>query len=271
MAEKHRDHCLVLDVRDEEKFRTGHLPDSGNVPLMELTDRRSELPIRDSPLLVVGADDGQAGSAAAALEGMGFTTVSWLAAPIETLRDGLSDRAAAAPLWRPSPFLAEVLPLLPRGRAIDLASGSGRDAVFLAQHGYEVEAWDIDPEALGWGSGLATRNGVTITTVHCDLERPDPPLAAEHYDLIVCMRFLCRPIFPHLSRALALGGMLVYETYRLGQEQFGKPRRPQFLLDPGELRRAFEGLEVLRYEEPSPPGGPWTSRLLARKPKLTGA
>ncbi len=265
MAEACRSEHLVLDVRDEESFRAGHPSGSGNVPLTEFKLRRGELPDRETAVLVVGASAEQAAAAAATLVVLGFSAVSWLAAPIEALRDGLSDHSAPAPLWRPSPFLAEELPLVPRGRAVDLACGSGRDAVFLAQHGFTVEALDIDPEALSWASALAARNGVTITTLCCDLEQPNPPLPEDAYDLVVCMRFLHRPLFPTIVRALKPGGYLVYETYRVGQERFGKPRRQQFLLEPGELRRVFESLEVLRYEEPSPPEGPWTARLVARK------
>ena len=70
-----------------------------------------------------------------------------------------------------------------------------------------------------------------------------------------------------MARALAPGGHLVYETYRVGQERYGRPRRAQFLLRPGELEGAFVGLgcEVLRYEETDPPGGPLTARLWARR------
>jgi SAM-dependent methyltransferase len=168
-------------------------------------------------------------------------------------------------LWRPAPFLEEVLPQLPRGRAADLAAGSGREAVFLAMHGFEVEAWETAPEALDRATALAARHGVAIAPVACDLEAGAPPLPDERYRLIVCFRFLHRPLFPAMIRALAPGGHLVYETYRVGQERFGRPRRPQFLLEPGELARGFGELEILRYEEPDPLEGPFTARLLARK------
>jgi len=96
---------------------------------------------------------------------------------------------------------------------------------------------------------------------------PPPALPEAAYALVTCFRYLHRPLFPVMAAALAPGGHLVVETYRDGQQQFGKPKRPRFLLRPGELREAFAALELIRYDEPSPPGGPWTARLLARRPR----
>ena len=98
-----------------------------------------------------------------------------------------------------------------------------------------------------------------------DLEQPDLALPVAHYQLVVVFRFLHRPLFPAIERALAPGGWLVYETYRIGQERYGRPRSRKFLLEPGELAAAFPGLAVVRYEEPEPAGGPVAARLLARR------
>ena len=91
-------------------------------------------------------------------------------------------------------------------------------------------------------------------------------LTPGHYRLVTVFRYLHRPLFPVIEGALAPGGWLVYETYREGQERFGRPIRARFLLGPGELSSAFPGLSVVRYEEPEPDGGPVTARLLAFKP-----
>jgi len=257
---------VVLDVRDEAAFTAGHLAGSGHVPLSELKARRAELPPRESPVLIVGDDAGHAARAAERLRTMEFRTVAWLAATLAQVPGGEVDRGPAARLWRPASFLEEVLPHLPRGRAADLAAGSGREAVFLAMNGFTVEAWEAAPEALERARALAARHEVRITAVPCDLEAVTPPLPAAAYRLIVCFRFLHRPLLPAIARALEPGGHLVYETYRVGQERLGRPRRRQFLLEPGELRLAFADLEVLSYEEPDPPEGPITARLLARRP-----
>jgi SAM-dependent methyltransferase len=254
----------VLDVRAECAFHNGHLEGSGSIPITDLRARRSELPPREKRILVVAGDAVSAAEAAADLTTMGLPHVYWLDARLSELDGGLASRGPAARLWRPAPFLEEVLPAIPRGLAADLASGAGREAVFLATKGFEVEAWDSDATALGWATALATRHGATIKTIECDLESPEPPLAPARYQLVVCFRFLYRPLFPIIARSLAPGGHLVYETYRVGQERFGRPRRRQFLLESGELVRAFAELEILRYEETNSPAGPLTARLLAR-------
>ncbi|MBI3539599.1 MAG: hypothetical protein HY076_04945 [Candidatus Eisenbacteria bacterium] len=85
--------------------------------------------------------------------------------------------------------------------------------------------------------------------------------------MVTVFRFLHRPLFPAIERAIAPGGFLVYETYRRGQERFGRPKHPRFLLDDGELATAFPSLSVEHCEEPSPAEGPITARLLARRPR----
>lgn len=271
---------VVLDAREAEAFAHGHLAGSGHIPRGDFAARRSELPPRDAAILVVAEDASAAAAAAAALEALEYAAVSFLDAPLAALPGGLADRAPAAILWRPAPFLEEVLPLVSRPRgtapgsgarpapllALDLACGAGRDAVFLARHGFEVEGWDRAPEALERAHDLARRHGVTLRTERRDLERTGLEPPARLRDLIVCFRFLHRPLFPWMERALAPGGWLVYETYRVGQERFGRPIRPHFLLGRGELALAFPALEIIHYEEREPAAGPVTARLLARRP-----
>ena len=261
----------VLDVREEAAFREGHIAGSGHVPRSELRLRRSELPPREQPLLVVAADGPEAAAAAAELNALGFASVAWLDAPLAALEGGLADQSPAARLWRPAPFLEEMLPRIPRPRpdacaALDAAAGAGREAVYLALQGFQVEARDRDPEALARAAALAARHGVRITTAVTDLEDNVITLPPDRFQLVVCFRYLHRPLFRQLERTLAPGGFLVYETYRLGQEKLGRPRRERFLLRPGELASAFPSLIVEHYAELEPAGGPVTARLLARKP-----
>jgi SAM-dependent methyltransferase len=261
----------VLDVREPRAFASGHLAGSGHVPLAELAERRSELPPRGVPLLVVADDSATARAAAQRLEGLGYRRLAWLSGRLADVERGEADRAPAIPLWRPSPFLEAVLPRLPdpaagRKRVLDLAAGAGRESVFLALHGYEVEAWDHDRGALEKARALAGRHGVSLATRVQDLEVRRPPLPVEERDVVMVFRFLHRPLFPAIARALAPGGSLVYETYLKGQERFGKPKHPRFLLHPGELPRLVPELVVERYQEHTPEGGPLLARLLARRP-----
>jgi 2-polyprenyl-3-methyl-5-hydroxy-6-metoxy-1,4-benzoquinol methylase len=255
----------ILDTRDEPAFRSAHSPGSGNVPVAELDERRAELPARDVPVLVVSETASDALAAGARLHAMGFEQVvvlddSWRALAPHP------ESGAGARLWRPAPLLAAILPRLPIGRALDVAAGAGRDAVTLALHGLTVEAWDIDGEALARAAALARRSGVAIETRVCDLEDPGVEIPAAAYQVVTCFRFLHRPLLPKLAAAVAPGGVILCETFRVGQERFGKPKRAQFLLEPGELGRAFTAFEVLLDEEPDPPEGPIVSRFVGRKP-----
>ncbi len=257
---------VTLDARDASLFAAGHRSGAGNLPLAEFSSRRTELPPRDAAILVVASTAAEAHDAAAALGVLGYARVHWLDAPLADLPGGLDDPGPATRLWRPAPFLEEVLPLLARGPALDLAAGAGRESVFLALNGFEVEAVDDDPDILAKAEALARRNGVRIATTVRDLERRDARLPEGRYTLVTVFRFLHRPLLPAIARALAPGGRLVYETFRRGQARFGRPTHPRFLLDDGELRGAFPGLVVERYDEPDPEVGPITARLLARRP-----
>jgi rhodanese-related sulfurtransferase len=258
----------IVDVREESSFAAGHLAGSGSLPVAELERRRAELPSRDATLVVVADDGARARAGAERLEAMGYAGVAWLDAPIEALGDRAGVRGPGLRMWQPAPFLAEVLDRIPVGAAVDLAAGSGREATFLALHGFEVEAWDAAPEALERAEDLARREGVRVAGVAADLERERPPLPEARWALVTCFRFLHRPLFPAIARSLRPGGHLVYETYRVGQERFGRPRRPQYLLEDGELANAFAslGLEILHASEPAPAHGPITARLWARRP-----
>ncbi len=252
----------VLDVRPADRFAQGHLAGAGRIASHEFTTRRAELPPRDARVLVVHDEPGLARDAAEALVRLGYTWVRWLDAALLTMPGGVTDSALAARLWRPSPFLERVLPQLPHGRVLDVAAGSGRESVFLALHGFEVEAWDRAPEALERAEALAANHGVRIQTRVADLERQALADPGE-FQVVMVFRFLHRPLLPWLQRAVAPGGALVYETYRQGQELHGRPTHARFLLAPGELSSAFPSLSVVLHEEPDPPGGPIMSRILA--------
>jgi SAM-dependent methyltransferase len=132
----------------------------------------------------------------------------------------------------------------PGGRVLDLASGQGRHARWLAGSGFEVLAVDRDAEAL---AALPA----SIATRHADLEQGDWPLASlSPFDAIIVTNYLHRPLWPHLFSALAPGGVLVYETFAAGNGSVGKPSNPAFLLQPGELLEAVRGsLRVVGYED----------------------
>ena len=103
--------------------------------------------------------------------------------------------------------------------------------------------------------------------VEVDLEGPDPwPLSGERFDGIVVTNYLHRPLFPHILDALAPGGVLIYETFMVGNERLEGPSNPDFLLRKGELLEAFGSLEVLGFEEVRTPRPSMVQRLCARRP-----
>jgi SAM-dependent methyltransferase len=131
------------------------------------------------------------------------------------------------------------------GRVLDVACGGGRHARWLAARGHPVEAVDRDVSEL---AVLATTLG--IATRCADLESGPWPYAGETFTGIVVVNYLHRPLFPRLLETLAPNGVLIYETFALGNERFGKPSNPDFLLRPGELLEVVRGtLRVVAYED----------------------
>ena len=148
----------------------------------------------------------------------------------------------------PSPFLVENMDLLPRGRALDVAMGRGRNAVFLAGAGFEMEGLDISQEAVNRTLKLAEISGVHVRALVADLEK-GYQFEKDAYDLIVCFNYLHRPLFQTMKDALRVGGMVVYETFIVDQAGFGRPRNPDHLLKHNELLSLFREFRCLRYRE----------------------
>jgi tellurite methyltransferase len=135
------------------------------------------------------------------------------------------------------------------GPVLDLAGGSGRNGLYLASLGAQVLLCDRDAQALARAQQQARDLGLQISTWQVDLEAGGDPLPAETYGGIIVFRYLHRPLFPSIRRALMPGGLLAYETYTLDQPRFGKPTNPDFLLRPGELRETFFGFEIIHAFE----------------------
>lgn len=256
---------IVLDCRDADRFAAGHLPGSGHIPTREIELRRYELPPRDERVLVVADTGEDARAAARILAKLGYAHAHYLEDGIDRLPNGTANTDGPCTLWRASPFLVSRLDGVPRGAALDVAAGAGREAVHLALHGFDVEALDRAPEALERAEALAARHGVHIRTRVIDLEKHGMQLPKCSVQLVTVFRFLHRALLPWLETCVAPGGHLIYETFRRGQEVHGRPSHPRFLFWPGELAQAFPALEVLHYEESEPPGGPVMARLHARR------
>jgi SAM-dependent methyltransferase len=131
----------------------------------------------------------------------------------------------------------------PGGEVLDVASGSGRHSRYLAALGHEVVAVDRDTAVFG-----PLPLGVTL--LQADLEASQWPFPGRRFDAIVATNYLHRPLLPVLVSSLESGGVLLYETFARGNERYGRPSNPDFLLRPGELLEAVRGiLRVVAYED----------------------
>jgi len=139
----------------------------------------------------------------------------------------------------PSAWVVRWAPLITHGTVLDVACGEGRHAKFFLAQGIQVVAVDREPQSIP---------GARF--VQADLEGGNPwPFPGERFEGIVVANYLHRPLYPMLLEALAPGGILIYETFMAGNERFGKPSNPEFLLRPGELLEAFRTLRIVAFEQ----------------------
>jgi len=155
----------------------------------------------------------------------------------------------------PAPFLKEQVGRLPVGRALDIAMGEGRNAVYLAKRGFRVEGVDFSSEAIRKAERLARSHGVAIQSVNADLNQYS--IRPESYDAILNINFVLRSLIPKMKRGLRRGGVVIFEA-RLD------PRGAQGFR-PGELRSLFADFEILVDREATGTAEPVVS-LVARKP-----
>jgi SAM-dependent methyltransferase len=130
----------------------------------------------------------------------------------------------------------------PGGRVLDVACGSGRHVRWFAQRGCRVTGVDRD------GAALAPLGGIA-ETIEADIENGPWPLAGRRFDAVVVTNYLWRPLLPVIVESVDAGGVLVYETFAVGNETVGKPSNPHFLLRPGELLHSVAPLRVVAFED----------------------
>lgn len=167
------------------------------------------------------------------------------------------------------------LTFLPKGCVLDVASGYGRNALYLAEHGFAVHAIDRNQDALQSLEQIAQERHLSRLTTECrDLEVSPLPadlLPVETYDVVMVFFYLFRPLFPQLIRTLKPGGLLLYETFLMENHvRHQHPRRAIFCLESNELRTLTASLLPLDYDEGArrneeTQAEVFTARLLARK------
>lgn len=146
----------------------------------------------------------------------------------------------------PSHWVVEHAPLIRKGgRVLDLACGSGRHAIWLAGQGYQVDAIDRDAQAVAAMQAMPNMS-VSIT----DIETGDWPETDQRYDGIVVSRYLFRPLLKTLAEMLNPDGVLIYETFMQGNERYGRPSNPDYLLQPDELNLVYAPLlKIYAFEQ----------------------
>ena len=166
----------------------------------------------------------------------------------------------------PSPFIVEWIERIARERgghprALDVAMGRGRHAVPLARAGFRTFGVDVKLDCVREAVDAARRDGLRVAGWCADLTRHGLPRA--RFDLVVVSRYLQRDLFADLTASLAPDGVVIYETFTIAQRALGRPpTSPDHLLEPGELRRRFDGCDLLFYEEVLAPDA--VARLVAR-------
>ncbi len=150
----------------------------------------------------------------------------------------------------PTALLADWLDRLPRGRALDVACGAGRNALTLAANGFAVTAVDISAVALERGRQAAADRALEVEWVQADLDDdPARSLPDGEFDVIVWVRYVHRKLMPHLAARLALGGVLLCEQHLATDAAVAGPTNREFRLAPGELEMWARGLAVLHSHE----------------------
>jgi tellurite methyltransferase len=162
-------------------------------------------------------------------------------------RAAWEERHRARRIGPPEPFVLEMLPLLPRGLALDIAAGTGRHSLLLARSGFTVHSIDFSIPGMMHLGATAAAEHLRVRPLVADLEIY--PLPRARYDAILNTTFLDRELIARLKAALKVGGALAFETFLIDQAEIGHPHNPAFMLRHYELRALLDGLEIVRYRE----------------------
>ncbi len=171
----------------------------------------------------------------------------------------------------PHPTIVKFASRLPLGRALDVACGAGRHAIWLAERGWKVTAVDNSTVAIDILRKHAAEKGLKIDATIADLERHEFIIRPESYDLIVACNYLQRDLFPSIKNGIAIGGVVIAIIAMIDADPDIKPMNPAYLLKPGELRAEFKEWELIWDSEGKPPGAHTraTAEIVARRSGAT--
>jgi rhodanese-related sulfurtransferase/2-polyprenyl-3-methyl-5-hydroxy-6-metoxy-1,4-benzoquinol methylase len=244
---------VLLDVRTEKEFAERHIPGSMLVPLQDLVARVADVPNSGTPIAVICEHGLRSASACRFLAEHEYTPLFNLVGGMRTwpgpMTGGLGENGRHRHGIVPSSFLVENFDVLSKGLALDVAMGEGRNAIYLATRGFDVDGVDADSQSVANARAAGRKLGAPIRAIVGNFEDGTYIIPIETYDTIVVFNYLHRPLFNDIEQGLVPGGVVIYQTFTVEQTRFGRPRNPDHLLQPGELKRVFADWEILRYRE----------------------
>lgn len=244
---------VLLDVRTATEFQQRHIPGSLLFPLQNLEARVSDVPNSGTPIAVISESGLRGGSACALLAqhdlGPLLNLTGGLGAWPGPFTEGMEAVRHHEHGLAPSSFLIEHFDLLTKGLALDLAMGEGRNAIYLATRGFDVDGIDGDPQAVAQARASARKLGAPIRAVLGSVEDGTYIIPIETYDSIVVFNYLHRPAFNDIKDGVVPGGVAVCQAFTVDQVRFGHPPDRERLLQPGELREVFSDWEILQQRE----------------------
>jgi tellurite methyltransferase len=287
----------IIDLRPWLDFIAGHYINASHFYVDDLIERLFELPKRECPLCIIG-DTEQLTNARRILNNKGYQVVSelhWSEQNHAQISDWLTQNKLwqqgefSPQLWSPAKIVqkfqhyfaqknttinnynqlslkaAQDIPHKPS--LLDLACGSGRDAIFMAQQGWQVTAVDYLADALSKVESMASRNQLAINTLLIDLEKNLTELLnqPQQYDCVQVIRYLHRPLLAVIKQKIKPGGYLVYQTFSQGCEAFGAPKKSRYILKQDELADFFSEFEIISDEIEYLADGRPTNTFIARK------
>ena len=239
--------CLI-DVRTESEYATAHIPGSDSdapararrvaSPKFRTAGCRS----RSSPSTDIRSRPRVAFWPSTAITSCSTSTAASTGGP-GPLAAGINGQHLPHQLIAPTPWLVDNFHALPKGLALDVAMGNGRNAVYLATRGFDVDGVDVDPDVVAQARATARRFHAPIRAIIGNVEDGTYIIPMDAYDVIVVFNFLHRPLFRDIKDGLKPGGVVVYQTYLEEQIRFGRAEKPRA---PAEVRRARRGLLRLR-------------------------
>lgn len=262
----------IIDCRLEQDFLQGHHKMAANIPAVQLFRRMHELPDKSTAIDLFACKQSLE-TARYFLLKKGYRLQSqtlWGTNSKTQLQQQQTFAKGPASYfyWQPASITKQLAQLLPSDASIlDIGAGNGRDSVFLARLGHRVSIIDYHQEAISRSLALAKSHHCSLTSYCFDVQK-DPNLSQldnPHFDAIIAIRFLHRPLLQHLASRLNPGGFIAWYTFLQGAEKISTPKDPQFLLQKDELKKQFSDFILLENSVNFLPDGRPMNYFLAQK------